>query len=857
LSIDINEISNNVKEHNEARDDYQEFQQMIDHAEKDPKTITETPTTDEKSVKIENEMPENASFTADDRMDMNAELNQNENEKQDQENHQNSQLEKTDDDQDMENTNTHQHDENETIKIESERILQETMIEVESTTSSTETPIATSIAITEVKFSQKLDTPSQKSGDAMDEDDIDEELWAGVMKAKEPQKEEDPIGPVAPVPEDTTSPPPGSLVKRKRGRPKKGTGPRDSLPPPPEPFPRSTRKPPVSRYADEAFQIINEPVNRVSSDFAAIQAFDEEETLLREARIAEGSEQEGIVELRCLADYRSIIDRKQKQKEKEEKKRTPKKKKKVEETETKALHELADEYVKKSLGDPQSTYQLHKYQDGTYINCDLRYFNLSSLGKFDIVLIDPPWRIGGGQRHGDQAAVFSNCNFKLQYNTMSNEEIMDLDVESLSDQGFCFLWVLNSTLQFGLDLLNKWGYTFVEKIVWVKKSRHHDTMVNVTHGYYLLHSTELVLIGMKSFSMNKKKGLGGIGPAPPKENEMTQRLQYISKVSNDVIFARVKRQSQKPEQLYQVIESMMPGSRKVELFARNNNIREGWLSLGNRLGPTFDSFDQDWQWTYSCNECETDLSPIPFQKMNSERAYVRKDSKAPARSHKRFKSKSNAGIDLCESCVTNEEKHGPTDQYFVIENLCEEPIYHDWYNCDNCGQRPICGVRFSCTECEDYDLCETCFDQIVMQDKEHKHDAGRFDAIELPDPGMGFPVHHRIRCSSCLTCPIIGERFHCLECRDVNMCRNCFFKQKDIKGHEDTHTTSLIPEHASGHRLKCSNCKRQKEGVTYKCKTCSNFIMCEDCFEHHDELMPFEKYPTHKQFHRFFKLRAE
>lgn len=338
---------------------------------------------------------------------------------------------------------------------------------------------------------------------------------------------------------------------------------------------------------------------------------------------------------------------------------------------------VAEEYIQKSLGDPQSTYQMRKYREGTYINCDLRYFNLSSLGKFDMVLIDPPWRIGGGQRHGDQAVVFSNCNFKLQYNTMSNEEIMDLDIESLADQGFCFLWVLNSTLQFGLDLLNKWGYTFVDKIVWMKKSRHHDTMVNVTHGYYLLHSTELCLIGVKSFSMNKKRGLGGIGPTPPRDSETTQRLQYLSKVSNDVIFAKVSRQSQKPEQIYQVIEAMMPGARKIELFARNHNIREGWLSLGNRLGPAFDTFDQDWQWQYSCDDCGVDLSPISFQRINQERAYIRKDSKAPARSHRRFKSKTKPNLDLCESCVLSTDKYGPVEDYFEIENLVEEPIYHD------------------------------------------------------------------------------------------------------------------------------------------------------------------------------------
>lgn len=33
-----------------------------------------------------------------------------------------------------------------------------------------------------------------------------------------------------------------------------------------------------------------------------------------------------------------------------------------------------------------------KWTEGTFINCDLRYFSLKSLNyDFDVVLIDPPW----------------------------------------------------------------------------------------------------------------------------------------------------------------------------------------------------------------------------------------------------------------------------------------------------------------------------------------------------------------------------------------------------------------------------------------------------------------------------------
>jgi hypothetical protein len=35
-----------------------------------------------------------------------------------------------------------------------------------------------------------------------------------------------------------------------------------------------------------------------------------------------------------------------------------------------------------------------RFKEGTWINCDLRYFDLKSLGgNFDVVVIDPPWSV--------------------------------------------------------------------------------------------------------------------------------------------------------------------------------------------------------------------------------------------------------------------------------------------------------------------------------------------------------------------------------------------------------------------------------------------------------------------------------
>jgi hypothetical protein len=140
---------------------------------------------------------------------------------------------------------------------------------------------------------------------------------------------------------------------------------------------------------------------------------------------------------------------------------------------------------------PALTQEAYSWADRTFINCDLRYYNLASLGKFDAILIDPPWRIKGNQLISNEKTMFNNSTYcrqrdspgrisrlgltspllrgrpgkwGLSYGTMSNDEIIDIDVGCLSDKGFIFLWVINSQIEFGFKCLQKWGYTYVDRV---------------------------------------------------------------------------------------------------------------------------------------------------------------------------------------------------------------------------------------------------------------------------------------------------------------------------------------------------------------------------------------------------------
>ena len=60
-----------------------------------------------------------------------------------------------------------------------------------------------------------------------------------------------------------------------------------------------------------------------------------------------------------------------------------------------------------------------------WINCDVRKFDMSILGKFGVIMADPPWEI-----HQD-----------LPYGTLADDEMRHLNIGCLQDKGVIFLWV--------------------------------------------------------------------------------------------------------------------------------------------------------------------------------------------------------------------------------------------------------------------------------------------------------------------------------------------------------------------------------------------------------------------------------
>jgi mRNA (2'-O-methyladenosine-N6-)-methyltransferase len=83
--------------------------------------------------------------------------------------------------------------------------------------------------------------------------------------------------------------------------------------------------------------------------------------------------------------------------------------------------------------------------------------------------------------------------------------------------------------------------------------------------------------------------LVGVKNAPDAQKTGTSAVKWPSWCNRgldvDVVVSEVRETSRKPDEVYGLIERMCPGGRKIEIFGRKHNVRPGWTTLGNQLGP--------------------------------------------------------------------------------------------------------------------------------------------------------------------------------------------------------------------------------------------------------------------------------
>jgi N6-adenosine-specific RNA methylase IME4 len=162
-------------------------------------------------------------------------------------------------------------------------------------------------------------------------------------------------------------------------------------------------------------------------------------------------------------------------------------------------------------------------------------------GPFRTIVADPPWYYS----RDDDPSHWGAC----PYPTMTVPEICAMPVAELAaDDCILWLWVTNPNLRHVYTVIDAWGFSERTVLTWAKP--HFGT------GHWLRGQSEHCILAVRGRPTITLTNQATVLHASPPE----------------------RRHSRKPDEFYQLVESLCPGS-KLELFCRRP--RPGWSSWGD------------------------------------------------------------------------------------------------------------------------------------------------------------------------------------------------------------------------------------------------------------------------------------
>lgn len=173
--------------------------------------------------------------------------------------------------------------------------------------------------------------------------------------------------------------------------------------------------------------------------------------------------------------------------------------------------------------------------------------------KYCIIYADPPWSFKTWSKKGLEKKSAEN-----HYKCMRKKDIQALPIPELcADNCILFIWTTFPCLKEGLELIEKWGFTYKTcGFIWVKKNKKSPTWFWGL-GYWTRSNAELCLIATKG---NPKR---------------------VSKSVHQIIDSPVREHSRKPDETRERIVELCGDMPRIELFARQEF--EGWDCWGNEV----------------------------------------------------------------------------------------------------------------------------------------------------------------------------------------------------------------------------------------------------------------------------------
>ncbi len=186
------------------------------------------------------------------------------------------------------------------------------------------------------------------------------------------------------------------------------------------------------------------------------------------------------------------------------------------------------------------------------------YFEPLPKHAFDFVVIDPPWKFVARTSRGEKKSA------NAKYKVMELHEVASLPVyDLLTPDGVVMLWCTWPLIgQQHMIAENAWGLDVKTGGAWAKRTSNGKLRPGT--GFILRSVCEPFLICCRKGHRLRAKG---------------RAYNLIESIDSIELSGVAREHSRKPEEAYRLIESLTPGWKRADVFARES--RRGWSSWGD------------------------------------------------------------------------------------------------------------------------------------------------------------------------------------------------------------------------------------------------------------------------------------
>ena len=169
--------------------------------------------------------------------------------------------------------------------------------------------------------------------------------------------------------------------------------------------------------------------------------------------------------------------------------------------------------------------------------------------RYGAILADPPWQFEAysGPRVAQRSA-------HQHYAVSPLDRLAEFQIPAAENSAL-FMWVVDSHLDQGIELMRRWGFEFKTlAFIWVKTCKSDPTRPRMGMGLWTRKQAEVCILGTRGKVPRRDKGIRQVVMAPRREH------------------------SRKPDEIYDRIERLVDGP-YLEMFARQS--WPNWTSWGD------------------------------------------------------------------------------------------------------------------------------------------------------------------------------------------------------------------------------------------------------------------------------------